>query len=360
MRSTDFRRRKDVDIRIKERTSVRYNVISARPLVIMTVNIEEVEKFILLNDLKEKTVYFLIKLYWSIEQYERFKEISHIHSYLTNKYRYINIIFLCNTEKELQAVTQEKIEAIYCNSNCLIDENIFTIIPVEKEYDAIYNARFSWFKRHDLARNIKSLSLLYSCGEMIEESDYFEQQKALLSHAVWLNELEGSYRKLGAKEIAFHLNKSRVGICLSAVEGANYATGEYLLCGLPVVSTKSIGGRDVFFGDRFALEVEDTAEAVRAGVEEMRQCSVSPTNIRSHTLAKMWEHRERFISLIQEIYDREQVHRSYKAEFARTFYNKFLRWGRIRDLQREILRIRLLRLLQPFRSPRIIKGLEDN
>ena len=41
-----------------------------------------------------------------------------------------------------------------------------------------------------------------------------------------------------------HLNRARVGLCLSAREGAMFASMEYLLSGLPIVTTPSMGGRD--------------------------------------------------------------------------------------------------------------------
>lgn len=44
--------------------------------------------------------------------------------------------------------------------------------------------------------------------------------------------------------------QSRCGLILSAEEGACFAAMEYLLCGLPVVTTPNIGGRDEFFDKR--------------------------------------------------------------------------------------------------------------
>ena len=57
------------------------------------------------------------------------------------------------------------------------------------------------------------------------------------------------------EEVNNFLNQCKVGIILSEVEGANYASIQYLLAGLPVVSTKSKGGRDVFF-DPYKLKIE--------------------------------------------------------------------------------------------------------
>ena len=78
---------------------------------------------------------------------------------------------------------------------------------------------------------------------------------------------------------------------LSKAEGACYASAEYLLCGLPLVTTKSIGGRDVFYDDAYTLVVDDTPEAVREGVRQMIERDISPEFIRRETLKKLSPHR---------------------------------------------------------------------
>ena len=56
----------------------------------------------------------------------------------------------------------------------------------------------------------------------------------------------GTLRDLNTEEVRRILVQSRCGLALSAQEGAMYASGEYLLAGLPVVTTRSRGGRDAF------------------------------------------------------------------------------------------------------------------
>ena len=85
-----------------------------------------------------------------------------------------------------------------------------------------------------------------------ESQRYFEEHAALLADAAWLNFPEhrpatSGYRNLDAAELCHWLNRSRTGLCLSEREGAMFASIEYLLCGLPIVTTPSIGGRHVFF-----------------------------------------------------------------------------------------------------------------
>ncbi len=57
---------------------------------------------------------------------------------------------------------------------------------------------------------------------------------------------------------------------LSAEEGSSYASMEYLLAGLGVVSTHSTGGRDVYFDPDYCITCDPTPEAVRDAVAELR------------------------------------------------------------------------------------------
>ena len=76
------------------------------------------------------------------------------------------------------------------------------------------------------------------------------------------------YQHIDKEEINNLLNKSKIGLCLSRVEGAMYSSVEYLLCGLPVVSTKSMGGRDAFFTNTNCLIADDTPESVAECVKK--------------------------------------------------------------------------------------------
>ena len=52
------------------------------------------------------------------------------------------------------------VEAIFCNHNCFVNENVFTIQEVEKKYDAIYNATLAPYKRQELAAKVESLAII--------------------------------------------------------------------------------------------------------------------------------------------------------------------------------------------------------
>jgi len=75
---------------------------------------------------------------------------------------------------------------------------------------------------------------------------------------------------------------------------------EYLLCGIPVVNTPNIGGRDVLFPDFAVKTVPDTPEAVAAAVQEFVEHPPEPEKIRAAVLEKMKVHRETFRRLLNE------------------------------------------------------------
>jgi glycosyltransferase involved in cell wall biosynthesis len=104
-----------------------------------------------------------------------------------------------------------------------------------------------------------------------------------------------------------------------------YASAQYLLSGLPVVSTPSLGGRDVFFDDRYTAIVEADSRAIKQGVEDLNSRDIPADFIRQRTLEKMKAHRQRFIKLVQNIYDAEGVKRDFNEEWDKIFFNKMLR-----------------------------------
>jgi len=97
---------------------------------------------------------------------------------------------------------------------------------------------------------------------------------------------------------------------------------EYFLSGLPVVSTPSLGGRDVFFDDKFVLQVEADPKAVGWGVSALIDRDISPELIRKRTLERMTEHRNRFMSLVNELLAKSGVEPNFETRFPSIFVNK--------------------------------------
>lgn len=242
------------------------------------------------------------------------------------------VTFLCNTKGVSDTFRRAGLPSVFFNQNSLLDERIYKVMRnVPKEFDAVYNAQMERVKRYYLAVHVKRLALITYRIE--SQPRYYKSIRRILHQASWLNFESGWWKRLPDAQVAFHLNRARVGLILSKAEGANYATVEYMLCGLLVVSTKCSGGREEFFDEDYVKVVDATPQAVADGVDELIARRIDPDYIRRKTIEKMQAHREVFITLLQRICDREGIRRAVREEWPSIFFNKLLRWRSLGELK---------------------------
>lgn len=265
--------------------------------------------------------------FWWVQKEHNLPELRKLTVWMSRQMPNWQIRFLCNSEAEFTLLRSANLDAEFINQNCFINESIFTVKPlVQKKFDAVYDGQLIIFKRHELAREVRSLSLISYKYAMNFDPAYGKATQESLAQATWINNpMLPAYRMLNEAEVATHLNEARVGLCLSAEEGAMYASIQYLLCGLPIVSTRSIGGRDVFFNDTDCLIVEDTPQAVAAGVKTMVARQLPPHDVRARAIVAIERHRVKFIAMIQHYLDGFGVHASYEPMFRENFTNKLVR-----------------------------------
>lgn len=176
-------------------------------------------------------------------------DIEKLHRQWMQSHPSHHIVHLANDFSVGRQLQSRGIPVVMANQNCLLDESLYTIQPdVNKKYDAVYTARSAPYKRRELLADVSSsliVGSLTATGETLEPPDLKERLScAVFAHA-------DDSHNFSAGEVSAALNSARVGVCLSAVEGAMFAATEYLLCGLPVVSTPSLGGRNTWFDPRF-------------------------------------------------------------------------------------------------------------
>lgn len=174
------------------------------------------------------------------------------------------------------------------NHNIYINETLYKIIDEEKKYDAIYTAQLLPFKRHALAKEIQKLMIVSYGGDL----PAFCPE---LSHA----EYNTSF--LPREELARKYNQSFCGLCLSSVEGAMLASTEYLLCGIPVVSTPSKGGRDEFFTKENSIIVNPDAGEIKKAVEYWKNNPPDKEMIRNQVLEKINRDRLAYCTFIANL-----------------------------------------------------------
>jgi glycosyltransferase involved in cell wall biosynthesis len=214
------------------------------------------------------------------------------------------VLWLGNSPQEVLVARREGCQTAFVNHNCFVNESCFPLASfrARPRFDAVLNANAGAWKRHHLARAVPTLAYItYSRdahGRMVWPVESF---RPAFQNDEYLDERARStiYRD------------SCCGLTLSACEGANYATVEYLLSGLPVVSTPSRGGRDIWFTPANSLVCQPSCEGVATAVATWRQRheqgAVDHARIRAECLARMTEHRQRFVEALQEVLARARV-----------------------------------------------------
>ena len=219
-----------------------------------------------------------------------------------------------------------RFDSIWCSHNAWLDERIYAPdLDAERLYDAVYVARLTPFKRHALAAKVPRLAILTGAFEV--DRDYAVGQLAALSGLQFVNfSADRGVVQLPPDQVRAVLSQSGCGLALSSSEGAMYASGEYLLCGLPVVTTPSKGGRDVFFHPDYVETVEPDADAVAAGVARVLAQRLDPLEIRRRTLELIMPHRARLIGRLSQIAGRDLFATASDTLWLPGFSNKLEHW----------------------------------
>jgi hypothetical protein len=253
--------------------------------------------------------HFLLFPTWSQELADRVDHFAGLAHRYQRDYPRHTLTFLSATDRETHLMRARGCDAVTVSHNIFVNEKIFRPLPeVEPVYDAVYNAQLAVFKRHELASMIDSLALLYYSGVEPSAAAFHAlhaRAVSLLPRASFLNALtpDGCDR-FGKPQVNRILAQARVGLCLSEVEGAMLASMEYLLAGLSVVSTPSLGGRDSFFDKEYCLICDPDPRSVREAVDALVARKVPRDYVRAKTLARVEAARERYIDFVQDLIDR--------------------------------------------------------
>ena len=303
----------------------------------------------------DRECWWLIVIHWTIEIEDRHTPIVAAYRAFAANYSRHQILYLCNTERERELLASAGVPAIFCNHNVLVSERLY--VPdagKTKEYDAVYTARMLPYKRHALGCVIPSLALIYYDVESAEPG-YFDTVREALPNAVFVNEVlakagygqlansraqalaaqlfaKRNFVALRPEKVSEVLNRARVGLCLSAAEGAMYASMEYLLCGLPVVSTENYGGRDEFFDAEYCRTVPPDPYVVAAAVAELADRNIAAARVRESTLARVGAMRDRLRLHVASMVGRASRAERLEAAFDQLFSGRWWRWYELDEL----------------------------
>ncbi len=256
------------------------------------------------------TDYFFVCCCWYHDEFFA-KEAQAIFEELGLKKSQFYIMF--NSPHEMSNFAPYGFEGDVINHNAWLDESLFSNFgdDVEKKYDAICVARLSAFKRHYLAAKVPRLALIAGINHGNPESE-------ALPPYTYRNE-----KVLSADEVCMKMNESRCGLIMSEKEGACYSSSEYLLTGIPVVSTKSFGGRDVWYNDYNSIVCEPDEDAIAEAVQHFVDNPRDPERIRRDHIALARVYRFKFIAKLGEIFSKHSVDIDPEAYFKDTFMHKF-------------------------------------
>ena len=195
------------------------------------------------------------------------------------------------------------------NHNFYINEYIFQPLIEPKYYDAIYTARLDPVKRHWLAKNIEHLYIATFGGN-----------GDLHSFCPELKHAEFNRKFLPRSELAKKYNQAYVGLCLSEIEGPMISSTEYLLCGIPVVSTPSKGGRDEFFNAQNSIIVPPEPGAVAQAVKHWKVSPPDHQIIREQILHQFNYLRKGYCNYIANLINEEGSEKKNPEELMEKYF----------------------------------------
>lgn len=210
-----------------------------------------------------------------------------------------NLTVLSNSIDDLHYYKKNKLNTIFCNQNCWLDNKIFNIIDIKKEYDLVLNASTASWKNHSLLKNInkkyKTIFITYTNKNTDKRLQLYSPSKILTNISV--------------ENIAEHLCKAKIGLALSKIEGSCYASTEYLLCGLPVVSVESKGGRDIWYTDKNSVITEAKESSLLISIDELisKLTMFNSTEIREECILLQNSFREKFNQYLQTLIPNEDI-----------------------------------------------------
>ena len=209
------------------------------------------------------------------------------------------ITILANSMQEKEHFEKKTTrDVLFCNHNAFLNEYVFKIIENEtKRHDLIIDSAFHEYKNVEKANRIKeTLHIGYFKSDMMT-------QVVIPTYGKLANFANGNYKRLNKPQINAHYNESRVAGMFSTCEGACFASSQYLLAGLPVISTISEGGRDIWFNEFNSIMCENDEDSIynahQMALKKLESGDFNARQIRELHLQQMDEHRNRLIEYMQ-------------------------------------------------------------
>lgn len=218
-------------------------------------------------------------------------------------HKFINPILCVPDEESKRALESANLNCfaiVLAGHNAFINEDYYTIKPeIPKTVNFICNSCFERYKRRDLIQKIDDIIHI---GYSQSKIDDFIPKNGFCPNFVDKRNIH-CWNPLSPSKVVGYYNQSRVGIILSEVEGSCFSSGEYLLCGLPVVSTVCKGGREHWYNNSNSVICEANEASVLAAcdlaLEKLESGEFQPEKIRQGHIEEMNKQRQ---NLVDEVY----------------------------------------------------------
>jgi glycosyltransferase involved in cell wall biosynthesis len=253
--------------------------------------------------------YFFVYCGWYYSDWFLKKDLEVFDALTLDKSKFF---FLFNSADEMNRYLSAGFQGELINHNAWLDWNgpMRVLTNEVKRYDAVYTARPTPFKRHYLASGVKSLALI--TGSLHGTAAVGE----LPSH------IYRNLNELSPDEVCRVINQSRVGLILSEEEGACFSSSEYLLSGVPVVSTTCRGGRDFWYDDYNSIVVQAEPSAIANAVKDLIARNTDGLTIRKNHIRLAEQQRRRFITALDRLFSVNSIGLNAQGVFDSLYIHK--------------------------------------
>lgn len=248
-----------------------------------------------------RSFFLLMPTYWDVAASQR--DYSAIWAKARHLYPEATMLCLVPRREDVELLAGIGMDALHCHQSAFLDETIFRPDKsAKRRYSAAFNANSAAFKRHELAWGVERLALItYILGDDGAASLDGYRDLAFSN----FDRDARTTATLAANEVASVLTQSHCGLMLSEREGANFASAEYMFCGIPLVTTPSHGGRHVVYSSSRVRVVAPTPAAVEAGVAHCIDWPVDPDELHAQALAKAIPYRRRLLDWLSRVIERD-------------------------------------------------------
>lgn len=164
------------------RSRYEFGVISTCPLILYTHY--DPSLWDLLGHFRSRELHCFVTCRGSLEVADQQEIALRLKAWMQTHPRH-HILHFAPTESEAAVLRRLDIPVVVCSQNCLVDERIFRVRPDEpKRYRALYDARLTPFKRHELAAQVRELALITYDISLNRDEAYNRRTRDLLAGAM--------------------------------------------------------------------------------------------------------------------------------------------------------------------------------